>query len=72
MGLRPTVPILKMKHVHVESEICPVYLVVMSSHAFGTSKNNLKIMWLSTICMLQILHFLYYSLIFHCMNYNIL
>lgn len=43
-----------MKHVHVESGICLGYLDVMSSHAFGTSKNNLKIMWLSITCMIQI------------------
>lgn len=58
MGSRPTVSILKMKHVHVESGIDLRYLVVMSSHALGTSKNNLKIMWPSITGMIQILHYL--------------
>lgn len=56
MGLSPTVSILKMKHAHVENEICLGYLTVMSSHAYGTLKNNLEIMWLTIIGMIKILH----------------
>lgn len=37
----------------VKSGTCLGYLVVMSSHIYGTSKNNLKIMWLSIIDMIM-------------------